>query len=444
MRVREALLIAGLAAALPAAAEDSPCPVQPGNMFGVPRPGPGNLVVCADRVVTGFDRPREGRFCVYACGGRISGAVRQQSPVADAAGTDYLDATGLWLVPGFVDLRSGVGIRGASNEESREVTPTLEALDFVDPADPDFEEALRAGVTSILVAPGGRAAIGGLAGLVKTDDRPLAERVVYSRLALSATLGYEPTLGNRAPRWSPPNSFYFRRPSNRMGLAAEIERAFFAARNDLMSDEQESAALKVAMDGLIPTLFRARNEGDVRTALRLADDFGLKAVILEGTESWRHAEALAAREVPVVLGPLYQQPRQGLEGWEGADPRSAVASLLDEAGVRVAFGSGPDDPPGSLREWALLSVRHGLDRHRALLGITSRPAEILGVERLVGRIAIGNAADFVLLDGDPMDPTSRVLATIVEGRIAWRHPDAPELTTVPVDAAVLTSQGASR
>lgn len=442
------LALASLLLVLPspavAQADDPDCPPTGSLIFGAPRPAPGNLVVCTDRLLRGLAQERKGHSCIYVCDGLVTGIVRQRAPAEEAAGTDLLDAAGLWVVPGFVDLRGAAGVTGAANEESSEVTPALEALDFVDAADPAFEQARRAGVTSVLVLPGGRAAIGGLAGLVKTDERPLAERLVVSRVALSMTLGYEPTLGNRATRWSPPRNFYYRRPSNRMGLAAEIERALFAARHGLLEDPSVEAPLRAAMDGIIPTFIRARSEGDVRTALRLAADFGLRPVLLEGTEAWRHREALATARVPVVLGPLYQQPRGGLEAWEGRDPRSAVASLLDEAGVTVAFASGPEDPPGSLREWALLSVRHGLDPATALRAITSTPGEVLGIPDLVGRIAIGNAADLVVLDGDPMDPTARVLITIIDGRVAWRHPDAPELTSVPVKAASLARPGVAR
>lgn len=429
---------------VPATAQESGCPIPDGSVIRIPQPGPGNLVVCGSHFLNGYRTGRTDEHCVYVCDGLVTGAVRHSRPNSSAHGTDLVDARGLWIVPGFVDIHGAIGRPAAANEESSEVTPSFSALDFVDPSDGRFQQALEAGVTSIAVSPGGRSVIGGTTAVIKTDDRALGHRIVGLRVALSATLGYEPTFGNRAPRWSPPTGYYFRRPGNRMGLAAELERSFFAAREGEIADPLEANIMAAAMDGRLPTLFRARKDQDIRTALRLSEDFGLRPVILEGTESWRQAAALAERDVPVVLGPLYQQPRQGLESWEGDDPRSAVGALLDEAGVKVAFASGPSDPPGSLREWAMLSVRHGMDRTSALLGITSAPAEALGLERRIGRIGWGSDADLLIMDGHPLDPTSRVLMTIINGRVAWAHEDAPPITTVGGPTASLIRTGDSR
>jgi len=441
---RLAFTLACLLSVSAALAQTGDCPLAPGSIIRIPQPGPGNLVVCASRYFGGFDTKKDGDHCVYACDGVITGAVRQKRPNPAAQGTDFVDAKGLWVVPGFVDLRSSAGLPFFSNEESSEITPAFSALDLVDPSDPRFQQALEAGVTSVAISPGGRAVIGGLTAVIKTDDRALGYRLVSLGAALSATLGYEPTFGNRAPRRGSPTGYYYRRPGNRMGLVAELERAFFAVREGQFADEAGAQVMTAAMEGRIPVTFRARKDQDIRTALRLAEDFGLRPIILEGTESWRQAKILAERKVPVVLGPLYQQPRPGLEAWEGDDPRSAIGALLDEAGVDVAFASGPTDPPGSLREWALLSVRHGMDRRSALLGMTSRPAEMLGLEARIGRISWGNDADMVIMDGHPLDPTSRVLMTIVNGRVAWAHEDAPEVTTVNSPSASLIRTGVPR
>jgi imidazolonepropionase-like amidohydrolase len=443
-RTLRPLLAAALLALTAGAVAADDCPVPDGAMIRIPQPGQGNLVVCGSRFLSGFPTGNDTAHCVYVCDGLVTGSIRQRRPHLAAAGTAFVHAEGLWVVPGFVDLRTSAGRSHSANEESSEVTPAFSALDLVDPGDAGFQQALESGVTSVAISPGARAVIGGTTAIVKTDDRALGHRLLALRAALSATLGYEPTFGNRAPRWGAPRGYYYRRPGNRMGLSAELERSFFTAREGRIDDPITASIMSAAMEGTLPVTFRARKDQDIRTVLRLSDEFGLRPVIFEGTEAWRRAADLAERDVPVVLGPLYQQPRGGTEAWEGDDPRSAVGALLEEAGVTVAFASGPDDPPGSLREWAMLSVRHGMDRKSAFLGITSRPAEILGLAERIGRLSWGTDADMVVMDGHPLDPTSRVLMTIVNGRVAWAHEDAPPVTTVDNPSASLIRTGDPR
>lgn len=92
--------------------------------------------------------------------GRIA-AVGAWPPADDAAG-EVLDAKGGWLLPGFVDAHThlgmwedGLGFEGDDgNEDTDPVTPQLRGLDGVNPLDRAFTEALDWGVTTVVTGPG--------------------------------------------------------------------------------------------------------------------------------------------------------------------------------------------------------------------------------------------------------------------------------------------------
>jgi imidazolonepropionase-like amidohydrolase len=65
-------------------------------------------------------------------------------------------------MPGLIDARTsaglfgdGTGFQNADNEESSDPdTAWVRAIDALNPGDPAFEDAIRAGVTTVLAGPG--------------------------------------------------------------------------------------------------------------------------------------------------------------------------------------------------------------------------------------------------------------------------------------------------
>lgn len=114
------------------------------------------------------------------------------------------------------------------------------------------------------------------------------------------------------------------------------------------------------------------------------------------------------------------------------DPTYAEWSLfligrMDEAGVPI--GAGTDTPIGfaapgySLHSELEMLVRAGLTPLEALASATVRPAEFFGLEADMGRVAVGQVADLVLLGADPLADivnTRTVQAVVTKGRLLDR------------------------
>lgn len=103
--------------------------------------------------------------------------------------------------------------------------------------------------------------------------------------------------------------------------------------------------------------------------------------------------------------------------------RIDLAALLHQAGIEFAFTQPPNltasqDAP--LFPVAYL-VRCGLPRQVALDAMTRKPAAILGMDKSHGTIEVGKSADFLIFDGDPLDPGSLLQQTVVAGRVVHEN-----------------------
>lgn len=70
-------------------------------------------------------------------------------------------------------------------------------------------------------------------------------------------------------------------------------------------------------------------------------------------------------------------------------------------------------------------VRAGLPREEALKAVTVRAAKAVGLDDRLGTIEKGKDADLIFLDGDPLEPHTRVTRVMTLGEIVWEAPEQP-------------------
>jgi imidazolonepropionase-like amidohydrolase len=200
----------------------------------------------------------------------------------------------------------------------------------------------------------------------------------------------------------------------------EKARAYALARKTAKSAEPDARyeATVALLAGEIPAVVQVYRVEDIANVLRLADEFGFKPIIVYGYEAHLLATELARRHVPVVVSPIkglwYRQEK---DTFEPMNPSALLA-----AGVRLAFQAGEGNPY-SLRDPLInagYSMKFGISEEDALRAVTAWPAEILGLEKRVGRLAVGLDADFVVLSGRPFDIRTTVKRVFINGREACR------------------------
>lgn len=168
--------------------------------------------------------------------------------------------------------------------------------------------------------------------------------------------------------------------------------------------------------GETPLAIHTNRESDIREAIALAKEFGIRVIIVEGAQAWRVAEQLAAAKIPVVLDPSTNLPG----GFDELGARQDNAAILARAGVKVAFGLAGGkihtnyNAGLALREGAGIAVANGLPYADALRAVTVNPLSIWS--KGGGTLSAGADADLVVWDGDPLEPSTNATAVIIEGR----------------------------
>ena len=332
---------------------------------------------------------------------------------------EIINAEGLHVYPGFIDAHSHIGIAEEqttaqtdySNEGTNPVTPFIRAIDGINPMDSAFHNALATGVTGVMVGPGSSNPIGGQFAFIKTYGRCVEEMVVLAPAAIKIALGENPmsTYGLSGTM-----------PATRMGIASVIRQELFRAQQYLPNgDEQKDYRLECYRElfaGKIPLKAHAHRTDDIFTAIRIAKEFGLELTLDHCTEGHLIAQEIAESGFPAIVGPsLASRTKE-----EVAYSDFKTPGILHKAGVSVALTT---DHPVSRIQYlplcAALAAKEGLGEQEALRAITIDVAKICRVSNRLGSLKEGKDADLAIFDGNPLEISSSVRMTIINGKVVW-------------------------
>lgn len=336
--------------------------------------------------------------------------------------TEVIDIKGNIVCPGFIDAHSHIGMwtlndRGNdANECVKPLTPALKAVDGLNPHDEAFKDAYSSGITTAMICPGSGNAIGGQAAIIKTYGNSVEAMVIKSPAAMKLAFGENPKNVYSALKKSPSSrmstAFLIREMINKAKMYYEEEKNGIQHYYD-----EELEAFKPVFKGEMPLKIHAHRLDDIMSAVRIAEEFNLKYTLDHCTEGYLQPDYIKDRNVPVILGPLFSFATK--VETRNASPESPV--IFNKKGVLISLMS--DHPFMNCKYlplYAGLLSRYGLDMIDALKALTINPARALNIDDRVGSIEEGKDADLVVFNGEPLETTTKVLMTIVNGNIVYR------------------------
>jgi len=335
--------------------------------------------------------------------------------IAVPAGATRIDATGKWVTPGLFNAATTLGLAegnpgsGGYNESKAKgekgVSAAFNAWEGMNPASTFIPPTRKDGITTVVVAPAHGNLIGGRAAVVDLNGESVAAMIVKGPVAMVAELG-DPGeakaegFAHLRAVLSDARTYGLRKAAYENGAI----RALAATRDDL-------EALAPVVAGTMPIIITANRASDIRAALGIAKQFGLRLVIEGGAEAWEAAKELAAARVPVMAGAMNNIPNS----FSSLGHRQENLALLRAAGVQVVIvgdggGLGEDNYNArNVRYEAGNAVAYGMKWEDALRAVTLAAAEVLGVSDRVGSLQTGREADVVVWSGDPFE-----FATVAE------------------------------
>ncbi|MGK0205733.1 MAG: hypothetical protein ACI9S9_004825, partial [Planctomycetota bacterium] len=167
--------------------------------------------------------------------------------------------------------------------------------------------------------------------------------------------------------------------------------------------------LRQAMMGKGCVMVTVTRSDDVLACVAAFEAHGIKPVLYGASGSLGVLSKIKGRVAGILLTGAPTGPAGGTKVFN----RYAAVS---DAGIPIAFQSQSEEGAVELQNVAAYAVAHGMSPQRALTALTAGAADILGISDRVGRLHAGKDADVLLLDGDPLDLSSRIQATWVAGK----------------------------
>jgi len=389
----------------------------------------------------------EGATVLTGTGERLDGAdvlMRDGKIIAvgselDAGDAASIDARGMWITPGVIDVHSHLGVYASpgvaahsdGNEMSQPVTAEVWAEHAVWPQDPGFVTALAGGVTSMQILPGSGNLIGGRSVTVKN----VPGRNVMDMKFPGAPYGLKMACGEN------PKRFYGdqgKSPMTRMGNVAGYRTAWIKAADyrDKMaaaesgSDDAPMRDLKLetlvgVLDGEILVHNHCYRADEMSVMLDVAKEFGYQvSTFHHAVEAYKVADLLAQNDVCAAVWADWWGFK--MEAYDGIRENAAI---LDRAGACAVIHSDDDIGIQRLNQeaakvmGAAARVDMQIAPERAIQWITKNAAKSLGILEQTGTLEPGKMADVVVWDGNPFSVYTKVDQVYIDGALAYDRND---------------------
>jgi imidazolonepropionase-like amidohydrolase len=361
----------------------------------------------------------------------VDGKVQRASREAPPSDLPVVDCSQKVVMPGIVAVDSDLG--DAADSEYQ-VSPDALAVDSFD-FDRTWRAALEGGVTTAYLSPGRLRLVSGQGAVVKIAGTDIVARILTENACLRVNLGDQAL---QAPRvFEPPTHptdedpllpSRIQLPTSRISVLAEL-RALFASSADANATlagegpaqhRYDLSPLRAAVAGTLPVRAAASRGAEIRQALALQQELGLRLVLEDPQEIAAVASAAAAQKVMATFRVPVRLGQSNPGGEDRLDPARGphFDAPAHAARACMVFGLVPSaDVP--LRDYLMavaVAVRHGLPTAAALRSVGLDAARVLGVDNRVGALTAGKDADFVVLSGDPLAVGSMVESTWIDGR----------------------------
>lgn len=343
-------------------------------------------------------------------------------------GEEIFDATGMEILPGFVQAISNWGVNGSAteirpssndnDERSNPITPELDGFYAFNGRAATAQQLGAFGLTSCGVAPTDNNLFGGTIAAFEVDGINPYKMLIGRDIAMmaSVTVNLKTTYGLRQMA-----------PMTRMWIytnfAEQLRKAKDYKEEEGKPKDDKLTALKRVVEGELPLFVSCDSITAIEHVRDICENFpDLKLVIvngfgLRGDEDW-----IIEKNIPLIVRTApYTMDEYAMEL-----NLAGIAKLVDK-GAQVAL-SGSYSNSFAAREdmlWAcaeMMRVMH--DSDKVLSMATSIPAKIMGLDDKLGSIECGKRADIVIWSADPMvSYQAKIIRTYQGGKEIYKEGD---------------------
>ena len=347
-----------------------------------------------------------------------NGVIKQVAASIDNSDAELINCNGLTIYPGMIDSGTKLGISEISSvsltQDHNEIgnyTPHMEALTAVNPSSVNIPVTRVNGITTVLSVPSG-GTMPGTAALINLQG--YTPEQMYAGFK-GVVLNY-PSTGRRGRR--------DRRSDEDIKKAEEKAtknlktlwdnaklHAQLSAKGETKYNPQYEA-LKPIVEKKAPLMIAVNKKSDILAAIKWVNKNDIKAIFTGVSEGYRVADSLAKYNIPVITGPILDNPSRASDSYDSA---YSNAGKMQQAGVKVAIQTGETENVRNLPYNAGFAAAYGMGWTEAFKAVTIIPAEIFGIDDKYGTIEQGKIANVFVTDGDPFETKTQVKFLFING-----------------------------
>ena len=363
------------------------------------------------------------------------GKIIAVGPGLDAGDMVVVDANGMWITPGVIDVHSHLGVYASprvnahsdGNEATAPNTAEVWAEHSVWPHDPGFVAALAGGVTALQILPGSANLFGGRGVTLKNVPGQSVQEMKFP----GAPHGLKMACGEN------PKRVYGGRgssPSTRMGNVAGYRSAWIEAddyrkklaaaekgQGDAPTRDLNLETLAGVLDGEILVHNHCYRADEMAVMFDIAKEFGYKiSAFHHGVEAYKIADMLRENDTCAAIWADWYGFK--MEAFDGIRENAAI---LDRAGACTVMHS--DDAIGIQRLnqesakviGAAANVGIDIAPERAVRWFTSNAAKALGIDAVTGSLEAGKMADVTIWSGNPFSVYTKAERVYIDGALVY-------------------------
>ncbi|XWW46168.1 amidohydrolase family protein [Fibrella sp. USSR17] len=353
------------------------------------------------------------------------------------AGAVVANLAGRRIYPGLIDLDSDYGmpevVRGAPGQGrgfggapqletnkkgpyywNQAIQPENDASQLFKAAGPKADELRKLGFGAVLTHNHDGIARGSGALVTVADDR---ENMVLLRNGLSQHFSFSKGTSGQ----SNPNSI--------MGTVAVLRQALYDA--DWFKRSKQKPQMNLSLDAFnrlagVPAFFEAGDKLGILRADNIGDEFKMQFIIRGGGDEYQKIDEVKATGATLIVPVAYPQAYDVEDAWDADNVSLAEMKHWEMAPANAAMLAAANIPfvltSSGLRNRSEFmanvrkAIEHGLTEQQALEALTTRPAKLIKADDLLGTLAVGKVANFVITSGNLFSANNVIYENWIQGK----------------------------
>ena len=347
--------------------------------------------------------------------GVIAKISKTSVPYADKV----YDAKGKIITPGFIapDTQLGIVEIGAlsvtKDDEASIYSIGFSVHDAFNPNSVLIPWNRANGITSAITLPRNTSSpIGGLGSFFLLDSNldisSEADIAMIGRFGGSGSSSRAETLALIDDMLSFASSLDKKDMSSDASIDEVIDDSSLASHMDFKL--RDVKALYRLINSNLPLIIKTHRASDIIKLIELKNTYNLNLIIMGAQEASLVADEIVENNIPLIVNPINNIPNS----FDELASNINMTPILEKAGAILMFNVSRSHNYHLIRQGAGVAVANGMSYGGAIKALTSNVAKTFNLNDR-GSIKVGNMADIVVWEADPLEPSSMPEKVFING-----------------------------